>query len=34
VSSGTTLNININSITQCLQCFDAVDWVAGKASGL
>ena len=28
------VNINLQSVYLCLQCFDAVGWAAGRASGL
>jgi len=33
-SVGTHFSSHIVSTAECLQCFDAVGWVAGRASGL
>ena len=33
-NKNTTLRLLLLSKTACLQCFDAVGWVAGRASGL
>jgi len=31
---GIKISVGLSSLSLCLQCFDAVGWAAGRASGL